>query len=79
MGRLNGIVLKHLIDVSAQQQPRWIGKTINDEDVYITYDHGTLIVKFDGKSEGFLEELNAPRDVQLTTEVMLLLTGLRVM
>jgi hypothetical protein len=79
MARLTGIVLKQLIDVSMPEQPRWVGRTITEENVLIQYDHGTLMVKFAGDTEDYVENVNTPDDSHLTTEVMLLLTGIRVL
>ncbi len=78
MGRLTGIVLTQLIDVSVPQQPRWVGRTADGEDVSIKFENGTLIVNFSGMTDGFVESVNAPSG-NLTTEVMLLLTGLRAL
>lgn len=78
MRSLKGVVLKKLIDLSQPQRPRWLAKTLDDKNVFIKYDYGALTVQFEGQ-EDYVLDLHASQGGDLTTEVMLLLTGLSVM
>ncbi|MDP3487909.1 MAG: hypothetical protein Q8S19_08255 [Bacillota bacterium] len=76
---LRGTVLKRIVDLSQPQRPRWLAKTLDDRSVFIKYDLGSLTVRFDGSGEDYVLPLNATEGNTLTTEVMLLLTGLSVL
>jgi len=76
---LRGTVLKTIIDLSQPERPRWLAKTLDDRNVFIKYDFGSLIVKFDGFGEDYILNVRASEGESLTTEVMLLLTGLSVL
>lgn len=76
---LRGTVLKKIVNLSQPQRPRWLAKTLDDRSVFIKYDLGSLTVRFDGSEEDYVLPLNATEGNTLTTEVMLLLTGLSVL
>lgn len=78
MSNLKGTLLKQLIDISQPWQPKWLAKTLDDRSVLIRYEYGTLTVSFEGQNSTFVLPVSTPDDVTLTTEVMLLLTGLSV-
>jgi len=77
MATLKGVVLKRLIDFSQAHRPKWLARTLDDKNVLIDYENGELRVKFDGSNDVFKLEVSS--GATLTTEVMLLLTGLSVL
>ena len=78
MNNLRGMLIKQLVDISTPYQSRWVASTLDDSSVLIKYECGALTVSIAGTSTGYTAELNSPSNVALTTEVMLLVTGLRV-
>lgn len=76
---LKGTVLKRIVDLSQPQRPRWLASTLDDRSVFIKYDLGSLTVKFDGSEDDYVFHLKTSEGNSLTTEVMLLLTGLSVL
>jgi len=78
MKNLKGMLIKQLVDVSAQQHPRWMAKTLDDKHVLIKYEYGTLTVTIESSPANFVADLKSADTMTLTTEVMLLVTGLAV-
>lgn len=78
MRNLKGVVLKKLINIGQPQRPRWMAKTLDDKNVFIKYDSGAITVQFEGTEDNFVVDLQGGV-VDLTTEVMLLVTGLTVL
>lgn len=78
MTSLKGTLLKQLVDISQPGKAKWLARTLDDRNVLIRYEYGTLTVSFEGQSSSFVLPVSTPSDISLTTEVMLLLTGLRV-
>ncbi|KAF0194605.1 MAG: hypothetical protein FD169_1714 [Bacillota bacterium] len=76
---LRGTVLMRIVDLSQPERPRWLAKTLDDRSVFIKYDLGCLTVRFDGSEDDYVLPLKASEGNTLTTEVMLLLTGLSVL
>lgn len=76
---LRGTVLKKIINLSQVERPRWLAKTLDDRSVFIKYELGSLTVRFDGFTEDYVLPIDANEGNNLTTEVMLLLTGLSVL
>ena len=76
---LRGTVLKRIVDLSQPHRPRWLAKTLDDRSVFIKYDSGSLTVQFDGAGDAYVLPVKASDGNALTTEVMLLLTGLSVL
>ena len=78
MKNLKGMLIKQLVDVGAQQHPRWMAKTLDDKHVLIKYEYGTLTVTIESSPANFVADLKSADTMTLTTEVMLLVTGLAV-
>jgi len=78
MKNLKGMLIKQLVELGTQQNPRWMAKTLDDKHVLIKYEYGTLTVTIEDSAASFVADLKSTDTTTLTTEVMLLVTGLAV-
>lgn len=78
MKNLKGMLIKQLVDVGVAQQPRWMASTLDNKHVLIKFEYGTLTVTIEDSPASFVTDLKSTESVPLTTEVMLLITGLGV-
>jgi len=76
MNTLQGMLIKHLVDLGTSTQSKWVASTLDNRSVVIKYEFGSLTVTIEGSASNYASAVHSPT-TKMTTEVMLLLTGLR--